>query len=176
MTKTTIRKATARDSRAFLTLLVALADFEHLKPPDQAAKRRIARDVFVKRRVHLFVAEEGRKCVGYALYFFNYSSFLARPTLYLEDIFILEEFRGRGLGKALFLACVDEAVKQHCGRMEWAVLTWNAKAIEFYEELGAARLSDWFVYRMTPETLLRLSKRAPGRIRSSNRRSGDSQS
>lgn len=96
----------------------------------------------------LFLALQGGKPVGYALYFYTYSSFLAKPTLYLEDIFVLEGFRRRGVGRALFLKCAGEASANDCGRMEWSVLTWNAKAMRFYDALGAKRLSNWCVYRL----------------------------
>jgi len=158
--KPVIRKATKRDSKAFLELLVGLANFEHLAPPDAGARRRITRDVFVNKKINLLLARVGESVVGYALYFYTYSSFLARPTLYLEDIFVLDEFRRRGVGKMLFLACVDEAVRLRCGRMEWAVLTWNEKAISFYEELGAKRLDEWYVYRLPSDVLGRLSSAA----------------
>ncbi len=154
-----VRKATRSDSPGFLKLLVALANYEHLTPPTPAARRRIVNDIFSKKLASLFVAED-RKFgqVGYALYFFTYSSFLARPTLYLEDIFVAEELRKRGIGKALFLACVREAKKRGCGRMEWAVLTWNQSAINFYEKLGARRLDEWHYYRLTSDTLKVLSQ------------------
>ncbi len=153
-----IRRATRKDSTAFLDLLVGLAKFEHLDPPDAASKRRIIRDVFEKKRANLFLAVTGKRPVAYALYFYTYSSFLARPTLYLEDIFVQDEFRGKGIGLALFLTCVKEAVKQGCGRMEWSVLTWNDNAMEFYEKLGATRLNDWCVYRLTSDAMAHLAR------------------
>jgi GNAT superfamily N-acetyltransferase len=156
----TVRPATRRDSTEFVELLVALANYEHLEPPSSSAKRRIVDDVFTKKRINLFVSalnEERKKCVGYALYFYTYSSFLARPTLYLEDIFVLEDYRGLGIGRALFLKCADEARKERCGRMEWSVLTWNKSAISFYEKLGAKRLAEWYYYRLTSDVLERLS-------------------
>ena len=102
------------------------------------------------------MAAEGEKLVGYALYFYTYSSFLARPSLYLEDLFVLERYRRRGAGFALFRRCVEEAIKRRCGRMEWAVLTWNEKALEFYEKLGAKRLDDWYVYRLDEKSFSRV--------------------
>jgi GNAT superfamily N-acetyltransferase len=153
-----IRRATREDSDQFLSLLVALANFEHLEPPSGAARARIIRDIFVRDRANLFVASEGGKLVGYALYFYTYSSFLARSTLYLEDIFVLEEFRGRGIGKSLFVRCVKEAVAQSCGRMEWSVLTWNRGAIAFYDQLGAERMDAWYVYRLTKRRLRALAE------------------
>jgi len=118
----------------------------------------LAEDVFEKKRINMFVAEEGEKLVGYALHFFTYSSFLARPTLYLEDLFVLEEYRAKGVGFGLFKRCVDEAISKGCGRMEWAVLTWNKKALDFYEQIGARRLSDWYFYRLDQEGLGRVPK------------------
>ena len=151
-----IRRATRKDSNGFLKLLVDLADFEHLEPPSSEAKKRILKDVFSKK-VNLFIASKGGVAIGYALYFYTYSSFLARPTLYLEDIFVAQDSRRRGIGKQLFLKCVREAIKQGCGRMEWSVLTWNRNAIKFYEYLGAKRLKEWYYYRLDSDTLKTLS-------------------
>ena len=135
-----------------------MADFEKLEPPSKDARERILKDVFSDGRINLFVAAEGRRLIGYALYFYSYSSFLAKPTLYLEDLFVLEEHRKRGVGFALFRRCVDEAVAQGCGRMEWSVLAWNEKALRFYERLGARRLSDWYVYRLDEAGMTKASK------------------
>jgi GNAT superfamily N-acetyltransferase len=153
----TIRSAKRTDTQGFLKLLVALARFEKLKPPSPAAKRRIVGDIFDKKRINLLLATKDGKRVGYALYFYTYSSFLAKPTLYLEDIFVLDEFRGLGVGKSLFMKCVKEAARRGCGRMEWAVLNWNRNAIRFYEALGAKRLSDWSVFRLDSQKLRRIS-------------------
>ena len=156
-----IRRARRADSRQFLGLVLALARFEGLPPPSEAGKTRLVDDVFRKRRVKLFVATREDKLVGYALYFYNYSSFLAKPTLYLEDLYVLEEYRSQGVGFALFRRCVEEAISRGCGRMEWAVLTWNSKAMKFYEKLGARRMSDWYVYRLGEKDLSRIPRKAP---------------
>lgn len=156
MTEFVIRRATRSDSRAFLKLVKGLADFEHLEPPDHDGRRRIINDVFVKKRARLFLAFRGRVPAGYALYFYTYSSFLARPTFYLEDIFVQQEFRKLGVGRSLFMTCVEEAAKKNCGRFEFAVLTWNKNAINFYERFGAKRLKEWYYYRMTRGTIERL--------------------
>lgn len=169
MSKITIRRAKKSDSRAFIKLLVALARFEHLDPPDAAGKRRIILDIFDKKRANLLLAFEEGSVVGYAVYFFTYSTFLARPTLYLEDIFVLEKFRRQGVGSALFMKCVEEAAENDCGRLELSVLTWNNKAIEFYERLGARRLSEWHYYRMTRETIEKLRKTNRNQKRTSRR-------
>ena len=103
------------------------------------------------------LAEEDGKAVGFALFFHNYSTFLARPGLYLEDLYVLESHRGKGIGKALLAHLAKIAVERRCGRMEWAVLDWNVEAIGFYERLGARPNSDWTVYRLTGESLTRLA-------------------
>jgi GNAT superfamily N-acetyltransferase len=155
----TIRRARRRDARGILDLLKALAEFEHLDPPDAAAKKRLIRDIFSRKKLlRVFVAADPNsgRLVGYALYFYTYSSFLARPTLYLEDIFVLEEYRRQGIGLRLFKCCVAEAERNKCGRMEWSALTWNQRAIDFYEKLGARKLEEWRQFRLTGENLMGL--------------------
>lgn len=169
MNNITIREGEKRDSRDLICLLVSLANFEHLEPPDAAARRRIIRDVFTKKIVHLFLAYLGKLPVGYALYFYTYSSFLARPTFYLEDIFVLEEYRRKGVGKELFLRCVEEAGRNNCGRFEFSVLTWNQNAINFYEKLGAKRLDQWYYYRIDSTSMEKLRRKAQSRRRTSRR-------
>lgn len=104
------------------------------------------------------MAVEGKKLVGYALYFYSYSSFLARPTLYIEDIFVLEKFRHSGIGLALLKKCAELAARRGCGRMEWSVLTWNKGAIDFYEKLGARRLEEWQTFRLDAKGIARVAK------------------
>ncbi len=145
--KFTIRKATRSDSKSFLKLVSTFAEFEDKEPPDKSARVRIIEDIFEKKLAHLLVATSGRKLIGYALYFYTYSSFIARPTLYLEDLFVLEDTRRKGLGKALFTKCVEEAIHHGCYKMEWAVLPWNRNAIDFYEKLGARKL-DLLAYKL----------------------------
>lgn len=151
-----VRRGRRSDSEQFIDLVVALANFEKLRPPTVHGKRRLLEDIFRRKRINLFVASRDGKLVGYALYFYSYSSFLAKPTLYLEDLFVSKESRGEGTGSALLMRCVKEAVVKGCGRMEWAVLTWNERALGFYESLGAKRMSDWYVYRLDEERLRRL--------------------
>ena len=148
-----VRRANRADARTVVDLVIALAKFERLEPPDLEAESRLVKDIFDRKLANVFVAKVERKLVGYALYFYTYSSFLARPTLYLEDIFVREDSRRRGVGEALFMRCVKEANRQGCGRMEWAVLTWNSKAMRFYEGLGAKRLEGQSVYRLNSESL-----------------------
>jgi GNAT superfamily N-acetyltransferase len=154
----TVRRAKPKDSRAFIELLLALAKFERLQPPSESGKKRLIKDTFVTKRLNLLLAFSNSVPVGYALYFFTYSSFVAKPTLYLEDIFVLESYRGQGVGSRLFTVLVKEARKLHCGRMEWSVLTWNKNAIRFYEKLGAKKLEEWQYYRLDEKNLARLGK------------------
>jgi GNAT superfamily N-acetyltransferase len=156
-----VRAGRKTDSEQFIGLVVELAKFERLEPPSEAGRQRLADDIFKNKRVNLFVAMDRKKMVGYALYFYSYSSFVAKPTLYLEDLFVLEQDRRRGVGFALFRACVEEAISKGCGRMEWTVLTWNDKALRFYEKLGARRLSEWYSYRLDESSLKKVPKRIP---------------
>ena len=144
-----IRPATAADSDDIIRLVIGLAEFERLPPPDAAARARLLRDAFGPQpRFEILLADVDGRPAGYAFFFETYSTFLARPTLYLEDLFVLPEQRGRGLGYALFQACAREALRRECGRMDWAVLEWNTGAIQFYERLGARRLADWQLFRL----------------------------
>ncbi len=146
--KTRTERVSAGNIDDLIELTEELAHFEHLDPPDEGAKRRLrdhalSPDPPFEAFVHYL---DGRP-VGYITYYFTYSTFLAMPTLFLEDIFVLEEFRNRGIGKALFLFCAKEALARGCGRMEWSVLTWNKSAIQFYERMGGERLG-WYFYRL----------------------------
>jgi GNAT superfamily N-acetyltransferase len=144
-----IRKIKKSDGRALLGLIDALADFEKLKRPSRPARNRLLRDAFgINRRFDTFLACLHGKPVGYAIVFETYSSFRAQPTLYLEDIFILPEFRNLGVGAQLFDYCVSEAKRRKCGRFEWVVLDWNTNAIRFYERRNATRMNEWLLYRI----------------------------
>lgn len=153
-----IRKATPTDAPTILNLIMALADFEKLTPPDEAAQERLIRDAFGERpRFDVFLADVGGRAVGYAFVFETYSTFLARPTLYLEDLFVLPEYRKQQVGFALFRYCVAEAERRGCGRMDWVVLDWNRHAIDFYDRQGAQHLREWLLYRLTEADIARLN-------------------
>jgi GNAT superfamily N-acetyltransferase len=144
-----IRPATRRDVPRILELVRKLAEFEKLKPPDAAARRRYVEHGFGKRPYfRALVLLEGKTMIGYAFYFFTYSTFLARPTLYLEDLFILPGHRCRGAGRRAMKALAAAARRRGCGRMEWCVLDWNRRAIRFYRRLGARHLKEWLFYRL----------------------------
>jgi GNAT superfamily N-acetyltransferase len=149
-----VRKFQAVDMPRLLELIDGLADYEKLARPDAEARERLAADAMRDPpRFHALLAEVDGRVVGYAMYFFTYSSFRARPTLYLEDIFVLPEVRGQGAGIALFRACTREAVANECARMEWQVLAWNEPSIAFYERLGARHQSDWLPFRLDDDAL-----------------------
>lgn len=144
-----IRKALKKDSQDIIGLIKELADFEKLDPPDRKATRNLVKDIYKKNSpIKVLVAEHGKELIGYAFYFYTYSTFLAKKTLYLEDIYISTKFRSKGTGKILYKKLLEEAKKSKCGRMEWHVLDWNINAIRFYEKLGAKELKEWKYFRV----------------------------
>jgi GNAT superfamily N-acetyltransferase len=159
VTRTRIRPLGPEDMDVFLTLVDAHADFEGLPRPTPEARERLVRDALGSPpRYRAFLATMDEKDVGYAITFEAYSSFLARPTLFLEDIFVLEPHRGRGFGGAMFRHLVREALRRDCGRMEWMVQEWNEEAIHFYQRRGAEPLSDWRSFRISRDQLVRLAE------------------
>ena len=153
-TSVQIRRATQRDAPQLLSLIDALAAYEKLKPPDAAARQRLINDMGGEHpKYEAYLAEVNGTAAGYAFVFETYSSFLARPTLYLEDIFVLPSYRHQKVGYALFKEMVAEASRRGCGRMEWAVLDWNKLAINFYQQIGATYLKEWCLYRLTRDEM-----------------------
>lgn len=148
-----IRPALREDAPDLIRLIIALARFEKLDPPDEAAQARLIEDAFgAKPRFEAWLAfvEKEAAPVAYAIFFETYSSFLARPSLYIEDIFVLPEHRKSGVGSGLLRKAVELAQNRDCGRVEWTALDWNTNAQRIYEEkLGARRMSEWYLYRMT---------------------------
>lgn len=158
----TIRRATAADGAAFIALVRGLAAYEKLEPPTPEGEKRLLRDAFgEKPRIDVLLAEKGGRAIAYAIFFETYSSFLALPTLYLEDVFVMPEARRLGAGKAIMRFLAAEALRRGCGRLEWVVLDWNALAIGFYDKLGATRLKEWLPYRLTGDALAALAAANP---------------
>jgi GNAT superfamily N-acetyltransferase len=154
-----IRRGTERDVPTILRLIRGLAEYERLAHEMEATPARVRAHGFGRRRYfETIICRRGGKPVGFALYFFTYSTFLARPTLYLEDLFVLPEDRGTGAGKALLRALARIAVRRGCGRLEWAVLDWNRPAIGFYKRLGAKLRRQWILTRLTGAPLRRLAR------------------
>ncbi len=155
----TIRRATRRDAPTILALIRGLAEYERLLPQVTATAAAVRRHGFGRHRYFeaLICRRDGRP-VGFALYFFTFSTFLGRPTLYLEDLFVLPRERGRGAGYALLRALARIAVRRGCGRLEWAVLDWNAPSIRFYRRLGARLRREWILTRLDGTPLRRLAR------------------
>jgi GNAT superfamily N-acetyltransferase len=144
-----VRRAGEQDAEVFLSLVSGLVEFEGYDPLDETVRQRLLIDAFGERpRFTVLLAEVGGQAVGYALIFETYSTFLAYPKLYLEDLFVRPEYRGRGVGLALFAACSREATARGCVRMEWVVLDWNTPAREFYRRFGASHLKEWHTYQL----------------------------
>ncbi|HKQ71936.1 MAG TPA: GNAT family N-acetyltransferase [Polyangiaceae bacterium] len=152
-----VRRANSHDLPAVVELIRALSVFENLPGPDDAAAARLTGD-FAANHFGLTVAERGAEVVAYALYFMTYSTFLARPSLYLEDLFVRPDARQLGIATALLRDLARLARESGCGRFEWTVLDWNEKAIRFYRGLGAELLPDWRVCRLTSDGIAFLAR------------------
>ena len=147
-----IRKAEKKDVPLILDFIKKLAEYEHLSHEVVATEDDLETYLFGENKVAEVI-------LGFALFFHNFSTFLGKPGIYLEDLFVLESFRGRGYGKRLLASLASLALERNCGRLEWAVLDWNEPSIEFYKSLGARTMDEWIVNRMTGESLVKLAKR-----------------
>lgn len=163
MSRTAIRFATRDDLPLILRLIRALAEYERLADACVATEELLYASLFgPSPAAEVLIAEWQDEPAGFALFCHNYSTFLARRGIWLEDLFVLPEHRGRGIGKALLVRLAELAVERDCGRLEWAVLDWNAPAIGFYRSLGAEPLDEWTTFRVTGAALERLARGAPG--------------
>jgi len=154
-----IRRAERKDTKTILHFVTELAIYENMLDQVVADEALMEEWLFDKEKAEVIILSEGEKDVGFALFFHNFSTFLGRAGIYLEDLFVLPEYRGRGYGKALLreLACI--AVERGCGRLEWSCLDWNKPSIDFYLSVGAQPMDEWTVYRLTGETLESFGKR-----------------
>ena len=155
----TIRKATENDIETIFNFICELAVYEKLRDDVTATPDILMESLFIKRQAEVIIAEEEGRALGFALYFHNFSTFKGRACLYLEDIFVKEEHRGRGIGKMLFKRLAQIAVERGCERFDWAVLDWNKPSIEFYKSLGAFPMDEWTVFRLTGEPLQRVAEK-----------------
>ena len=154
----TIRFATENDCALILHFIRDLAEYEKMADQVVASEELLREWIFEKQKAEvLFVCEEGKE-LGFALFFHNFSTFLGRAGIYLEDLFVLQEYRGKGYGKALLKKLAQIAVECGCGRLEWSCLDWNSPSIDVYRSLGAIPMDDWTTYRLTGETLKKLSE------------------
>ena len=160
MTNLEIRTTTEADIPVILDLIRQLAEYER-EPEAVVATEAGLREVLfgAQRSAETLLALENDKPVGFAVYFYNFSTWLGRPGLYLEDLFVLPSVRGKGYGRALLERLAQIAHERGCGRMEWAVLDWNEPAIQFYKKLGAAPMNEWTVFRLTREGIAKLAGR-----------------
>ena len=153
----TFRFAEEADTPLILRFIRELADYEHLLDQVTADEAVLRDQLFKKRRAEVLFALEDGAAVGFALFFHNFSTFLGRAGLYLEDLYVRPEHRGKGYGKAIFRRLAAIAAERGCGRLEWWCLDWNAPSIGFYKSLGAEAMEDWTVYRLSSPTLRRLA-------------------
>jgi GNAT superfamily N-acetyltransferase len=154
----TIRPASRADIPQILTFIRALAEYEHEPEAVRATAADLERDGFGPNPFYFcLIAEQGNRPAGFAFYFFNYSTWLGRPGLYLEDLFVAPEFRGQGVGRALLQRVAAIAVENNCPRLQWEVLDWNTPASDFYKAMGAEFLDEWRNVRITGEALQHLA-------------------
>ena len=158
MEQFTITQATRQDVSTILGFIRQLAAYEHMENEVVATEELLEEWLFDREKAEVLIAREGDLPVGFALYFHNFSTFLGRAGIYLEDLFVLKEYRGRGYGKALLRRLAQITVERGCGRLEWCCLDWNQPSIDFYRSLGAVPMSDWTIYRLTGETLNRMAE------------------
>ena len=152
-----IREAVPADAELMLDYIRELAEFERLSAECVADAAMLRRYLFEDKRAHALMAEWNGAPAGFALYFYNFSTFLGRPGIYLEDLFVRPAFRRNGIARGLFQALARKSVAEGCGRFEWSVLDWNENAIRFYRGLGAVPLDEWTGQRLTGEALHRLA-------------------
>jgi GNAT superfamily N-acetyltransferase len=156
-----IRPATANDVDPIFELIRGLADYEKLTDQVTGNSDLLRSHLFGARPyAESIVAELDNQLVGFGLFFHTYSTFLTQPGLYLEDVFVLPEYRRQGIGKALMMSVAKIAVDRGCGRLEWSVLDWNQPAIEFYQDLGATVLPDWKICRISADTLAEIAAKS----------------
>ncbi len=153
-----VRAASAEDVPLILTFIKELAEYERLSHVVVATEESLRRWLFGEQLVaEVLIAEHGGEAAGFALFFHNFSTFLGKPGIYLEDIYVRPGFRGRGMGKAMLARLARLARERCCGRLEWSVLDWNAPAIAFYRSLGARPMDEWTVHRVDGEALAALA-------------------
>jgi GNAT superfamily N-acetyltransferase len=148
-----IREANSSDINLIFDFICDLADYEKLRHDVTATPEILHESIFVKKQAEVLIAELDGLPVGFALYFHNFSTFKGKACLYLEDIFIKPQYRGKGFGKAIFNRLAQIAVERGCDRFDWAVLDWNEPSINFYKSLGAFPMDEWTVFRLTGDAL-----------------------
>lgn len=156
--ETNFRYADRNDVPLILGFIKELADYEKMQNEVVADEKTLEEWIFDRQKAEVIFALEDGKEVGYALFFHNFSTFLGRAGIYLEDLYVQPEYRGKGHGKALLKKLASIAVERGCGRLEWSCLDWNKPSIDFYLSLGAEQMSEWTVYRLAGDTLLNFAE------------------
>jgi GNAT superfamily N-acetyltransferase len=159
-----LRMAEPEDVPLILEFIRGLAEYEQLSDQVEVTGEGLRESVFRDKRAEVVICEYQGKPGGFALFFHNFSTFLGRPGIYIEDLFVKPELRGKGLGKTLLRYIASLAVERNCGRLEWACLNWNEPSIAFYQSQGARPLSEWTTYRVVGEGLEKLAQSGPPRL------------
>ena len=158
MSQFSIRFAEEKDVSLILYFIKELADYEKMLSEVVATEEILREWIFEKNKAEVIFAMEDGKEVGFALFFHNFSTFLGRAGVYLEDLYVMPEYRGKGYGKALLKHLAKIAVERGCGRLEWWCLDWNQPSIDFYRSLGAQPMDEWTVYRISGDTLIEMAQ------------------
>ena len=153
-----IRYAKRKDTKIVLQFICELAEYEHMTDQVSATEELLEEWLFDKEKAEVLLIEEEDRTVGFALFFHNFSTFLGKAGIYLEDLYVLPEYRGKGYGKELLKKLARITVERGCGRLEWCCLDWNSPSIAFYQSCGAEALSDWATYRLTGRTLEKMAE------------------
>ncbi|MDP4127842.1 MAG: GNAT family N-acetyltransferase [Bacillota bacterium] len=153
-----LRFAEADDIPLILEFIRELADYERMLPEVVATEEILSESLFEKKMAEVIIGEFKNTPVSFALFFHNFSTFLGRPGLYLEDLYVKPEMRGNGIGRIMLSFLAKLAIERKCGRLEWWCLDWNEPSVKFYKQLGAVPMDDWTVYRVTDEILVKLAK------------------
>ncbi|MGL5822904.1 MAG: GNAT family N-acetyltransferase [Sarcina sp.] len=154
-----VRFATEKDVKLILDFVKELADYENLLSEVVATEEILYNSLFVKKQAEVIIGEYDGKAIGFALFFHNFSTFLGKANMYLEDLYIQPQMRGLGLGKEMFSILAHIAVERDCGRLDWWCLDWNKSSIKFYEKMGAVPMDEWTVYRLERDALKKLSNK-----------------
>lgn len=153
-----IRETNEKDCELILSLIKEIAEYEKMSKEVIATEETLLEYIFKNNRAEVVILELDKNPIGYALFFYNFSTFVGRSGLYLEDIFIKKEFRGRGIGKEVFKFLAKKAREEGCKRMEWVCLDWNEPSINFYKSLGAIPMDEWTIYRLNEKEIKKLSE------------------
>ncbi len=156
----TLRIATIEDTELILDFIKELAEYEHMSDLVVATLELLEDTIFVQKKAEVIIAEYKNRPVGFALFFHNYSTFLGRSGIYLEDLYVKEEMRGMGFGTHILSYLAELAIQRGCGRLEWACLNWNEPSIQFYKQMGGVPMNEWTVYRLQGEALHNMAIRS----------------